>query len=100
VNVVSGPQFGPTGRRPCAGRPLNGPRKTRASGRVLAETLGARLGPLRQITASSTGYQPPALPYTMAKAAVASLSDAAQTYQAEQIEITAQLTAKFELLIE
>jgi uncharacterized protein YggE len=67
---------------------------------VLAETLGARLGPLRQITASSIGYQPPALPYAMAKAEVASVSDAVQTYEAGQIEITGQLMAKFDLLIE
>jgi hypothetical protein len=36
----------------------------------------------------------------MANAEVASVSDVMQTYEAEQIEITAQLTAKFDLLIE
>jgi uncharacterized protein YggE len=60
--------------------------------------LGAKLGLPRQITTTSIGFEPP-MPYAPAEIARTD-AGAAETYQAGLIEITAQVTAEFDLVVE
>jgi uncharacterized protein YggE len=100
VNLVSGPEFGSSRedelRRKALARAAV---DARASAEALAQSLSAELGPLRRITATGTGLQPPPMPYAMAKAELAD-AGAAETYQTGQIKITAQVTAEFDLAAE
>jgi len=72
----------------------------RASAIALSGALGIKLGNLRRITAGQQGYVSPVMPYAMAKMETADTASAAETYQTGEINVSAQVTAVFELLDE
>jgi uncharacterized protein len=71
----------------------------RRSAEALAKTLGARVGPVRRIASSDVAWQPPPQPYERTAMAMKDGGGAA-TYEAGQIEITAQVTAEFDLVVD
>jgi uncharacterized protein YggE len=100
VNVVSGPVFGSTREDELRLEALQRAAvDARVSGRALVQALGAKLGRLRRITATSVGAEPPPMPYEMARAELAD-AGAAETYQTGLIEVAAQVTAEFDLIVE
>lgn len=98
VNVVSGPEFGASHEDELQREALaRAAVDARASAETLARSLGGKLGLPRQITASSIGLEPTMISYAMAKSEMTD-AGAAETYQAGQITISAQVTAKFDLI--
>lgn len=99
INLVSGPEFGSSRedelRRVALRRAAL---DARASAAALCDALGVELGTLRRITAGHQGFAPPVMPYAMAKMEAADTGGAAQTYQAGEINISAQVTAEFDLI--
>jgi uncharacterized protein YggE len=99
VNLVSGPEFGSSREDALRREALRrAALDARASAAALSEALGVKLGPLRRITAGSQGFEPPVMPYAMAKMEGADAGGAAQTYQAGEINISAQVTTEFDLI--
>lgn len=71
----------------------------RRSAEALAKTLGARVGNVRRIASSDVAWQPPPQPYERTAMAMKD-SGGAATYEAGQIEIRAQVTAEFDLIVD
>lgn len=68
--------------------------------RVLATTLGARLGPLRELVAGDATPPPPPMPMARMKAAaMAESMDAGATYEPGSLEFEAQVNATFDLIV-
>jgi len=98
VNIVSGPEFGSSREDALRREALRrAALDARASAMALSDALGVELGPLRRITAGYQGFEPP-VPYAMAKMEAADTASAAQTYQVGEINISAQVTAEFDLI--
>jgi uncharacterized protein len=72
----------------------------RARAELLARILGAKLGPVRSITASEGGFQPPPMPKVMAMRmdAAAESGNAQMGFEAGEIKVTAAVQAEFDLL--
>lgn len=101
VNIVSGPEFG-TSREAALRRQAlrRAALDARASAVALSDALGVGLGSVRRISAGQQSYVPPPMPYAMIKQESADTASVAETYQAGEINISAQVTAEFDLLPE
>lgn len=67
--------------------------------RTIAETLGVKLGPLRELVAGDAAPPPPPVPMPRLKvAAMAESMDAAATYEPGSLEYEARVNATFDLL--
>lgn len=68
--------------------------------RAIAETLGAKLGPLRELVAGDATPPPPPMPMVRMKAtAMAESMDAGATYEPGSLEHEAHVNATFDLLV-
>jgi hypothetical protein len=100
VNNVSPPQLDSSKRAELNRQALAAAAKdAEANARIIAETLGAKLGPLRELTAG--GAMPPPQPMPMYKASMA-MADAAmergpETYSAGSLRFEASVNATFDL---
>lgn len=98
VNQASPPSFGVSDEEALHRQALEqAARNARARARVLSETLGARLGPVREIDADDTGPRPMAAE-VFARAAVSSSADNEATYDPGRVKIEATARVTFELL--
>ncbi len=75
-----------------------------ADARLNAETLvkaaGGRLGPVRNLSASSNAVSAPMPFLRMQRVAVAEAADAAQSYQSGQMNFTASVQIEYDLLVD
>lgn len=100
INQVSGPQFSSTRREALQREALKrAAEDARRNAEVLAKTLGARLGPVRSISAGAM-HHPPPRPMARAMAMAADGAEAEQSYEVGEIKLQAQVSAVFDLLIE
>jgi uncharacterized protein YggE len=98
VNQVSPPQLGSTRERDLRREAIAGAAKdAEANARILAETLGAKLGKPRELTANVAGAAPP-VPMVRAMAMKAADAGAPETYATGTLHIEAQVTATFDLI--
>ena len=97
VNQVSPPRLDSSKRKQTHRRALRAAAEdAAASARELADTLGARLGPVVSI---SSGSQAPRLPVPYAAVrSMAAESDAAESYNPAELSFHATVTAVFEIL--
>lgn len=100
VNNVTPPQLDSTRRRELNRQALAAAaRDAEANARAIAETLGARLGPLRELTAGDA--TPPPRPIPMLKAGVAmaeaAMDRGAETYTPGSLQFEATVNATFDL---
>jgi uncharacterized protein YggE len=97
VNQASPPQLGLSDRSRLERNALAmAAEDARDRALTLAETLGARLGPARQIDAvGDRGGQPPPV-----YAARMSMDESAETYSAGTVTVSARVTVVFDLLID
>lgn len=95
VNEVSPPQLDSSRRKELHREALAlAAKDARANAQVLADTLDARLGPVRQISASDMGRPPMPM---QARAMMAESADAAGSYQAGDIRFDARVNVSFDL---
>lgn len=101
VNNVSPPQLDSSNRQDLNRQALAAAAKdAEANARIIAETLGAKLGPLRELSAG--GAMPPPQPMPMYKGAVA-MAEAAmdrgpETYSPGSLRFEASVNATFDLI--
>lgn len=96
VNQVSPPQLDSSKRRDAYREALDAAaRDARANAAQLANSLGARLGDVLQITTESQYAQP--MPYMRAQAAQTMDAGAAETYNASNLSFDATISVVFEL---
>jgi uncharacterized protein YggE len=101
VNNVSPPQLDSTKRRDLNREALAAAaRDAESNARAIAETLGARLGPLRQLTAGDAVPPPPPIPMVKAgmMAAEAAADTSAETYTPGSLRFDATVNATFDLI--
>lgn len=97
VNQVSPPQPGSSNRKETYRRALRAAGKdAKANAAELAETLGAKLGPVITINAGTNAIRPPG-PQPVAARMMAAESDAAETYNSADLKFDAVVTVVFEL---
>ncbi len=101
VNQVSPPVLGTDSedehRREALARAAG---DARANAERLAETLGAKLGPVRRITSSDVIHQPPPVrPMMRAEAKMAGDSGPAESYTPGEIKYNASVTVEFDLIV-
>ena len=95
VNEVSPPQLDSSRRKALHREALAlAAKDAKANAEVLADTLGARLGPVRLISASDMDRPPVPM---RAQAMMAESADASATYQAGDIRFEARVNAAFDL---
>lgn len=95
VNEVSPPQLDSSRRRELHRETLaKAAEDARANAEVLAQTLGAKLGPVRSISAADMGGPPRPM---QARVMMAESADVAATYQAGDIKFEARVNATFDL---
>lgn len=70
----------------------------RANAETLVKAAGARLGPVRSMSATSNTVAPP-MPFVRARA-MAESSDASQSYQTGQINFTASVQIEYDLAVD
>jgi uncharacterized protein YggE len=71
----------------------------RLNAEALVKAAGARLGPVRSMSASSNGAAPP-MPMMRLQAASAEAGDAAQSYQSGQMNFTASVQIEYDLVVD
>jgi hypothetical protein len=101
VNNVSPPMLDSSKRRELNRQALAAAAKdAEANARAVAETLGVRIGALRQLSAGDAMPFPPPMPVPMMRmeAATASLDSAAGTYTPGSLEFEAHVTATFDVV--
>ena len=97
VNQVSPPQMRATNQRELHRKALaKAAEDARANAAALAYSLGAKLGPVRNITAQQQMHHPRPM-YRAAAMEMSAKSDASQTYETGQIRVTATVNASFDL---
>lgn len=97
VNQVSPPQMRATNERELHRKALaKAAEDARANAAALAYSLGAKLGPVRNITAQQQMHYPQPR-HRMAAMEMSVKGDASQTYETGQIRITANVNASFDL---
>jgi uncharacterized protein YggE len=99
VNNVSPPMLDSSKRRDLNRQALAAAAKdAEANARAIAETLGLKLGGLRELTAGDASPPPPMpMPMMMAKAEMAADGGGAQTYTPGSLEFEARVNATFEV---
>lgn len=97
VNQVSPPQLDSSLRKETYRRALRAAAEdAQANAAQLAETLGARLGPVITISSNANAPRPP-MPYAAGARLMTAESDAAETYNAADLSFNAVVTVVFEL---
>jgi len=71
----------------------------RLNAEALVKAAGARLGPVRTLSASSNTAAPP-MPFMRMQAAAAETGNAAQTYQSGQMNFTASVQIEYDLMVD
>jgi uncharacterized protein len=101
VNIVSGPRFGSTREAALRRAAI---KRAAVDARANAQSLAQLLGEGWNAASGyrwKPGFEPSVLPYAMAKMEMAAdASEAAETYQTARINISAQVTAEFDLLVD
>jgi uncharacterized protein YggE len=99
VNNVSPPELDSSKRRDLNRQALAAAAKdAEANAHAIAESLGAKLGPLRELTASDALPPRPPVPMMRAAMAEAAPDSGAATYTPGTLEFEARVNATFELL--
>ena len=97
VNQVSPPQLDSSRRKETYRRALRAAAEdARANAVQLADTLGAKLGPVLSINSSANAPRPP-MPYAAGARLMTAESDAVETYNAADLSFDAVVTVVFEL---
>ncbi len=98
VNQVSPPVLDSSKRRELYRQALAAAaREAQENADVLAQSLGARVGPVRDLTAME-GLRPP--PEPMGARTMAAEADVGATYQTGEIRLEARVNATFDLLVD
>ena len=99
VNQVSDPRLDASDRAAHQREALaNAAQDARRNAETLGGALGAKVGPLRSVSALQSGVQPPPMPCILSMRAEAAGSRTAETYETGQIKFTARVTAEFDLI--
>ena len=100
VNNVSPPMLDSSKRRDLNRQALAAATKdAEANARAIAESLGVKLGPIRDLTAGDASPPPPPMPVPMMKAAMAEADDGgAATYTPGSLEFEARVNATFDVV--
>jgi hypothetical protein len=100
VNNVSPPKLDSSKRRELNRQALSAAaRDAEANARAVAETLGVRVGALREFVAADAAPLPPPVPMPMARmeAAAASMDSGGSSYSPGSMEFEARVTATFDV---
>ncbi len=100
VNNVSPPMLDSSKRRDLNRQALAAATSdAEANARAIAETLGVKLGAIRELIAGDATPPPPPMPMPMMKAAMAESADnGAATYSAGSLEFEARVNATFDVV--
>jgi uncharacterized protein YggE len=74
-------------------------RDAEATARAIAETLGVRIGALRELTAADATPPPPPIPMMKAQRAELAAADSAATYVPGSLDFEAHVNATFDVLM-
>lgn len=99
VNQLGDPRLDSSKRRDLERQALaKAVEDARANAEAVAKTAGARLGPVRTISANS-GYVPPPMPMRGKVMMAMEASDAAQSYQSGQMTFTGNVQIEYDLIV-
>lgn len=99
VNQLGDPRLDSSKRRDLERQALaKAVEDARANAETVAKTAGARLGPVRTISANS-GYVPPPMPMRGKVMMAMEASDAAQSYQSGQMTFTGNVQIEYDLIV-
>ncbi len=100
INQVSGPVFSSSRHDELQREALKkAAEDARRNAEVLAGSLGARLGPVRDISAGSM-HRPPPRPMGRAMAMAADGAEAEQSYEVGEMRLQAQVSVVFDLVVD